>query len=63
MFQIPCTEADGFIHERNATDSFWSMSSEFDWVCQKSELGANVMVARSIGIIISALIFMQLSDK
>ncbi len=39
------------------------MSAEFDWVCDKSEFGANVLVARSVGVILSALIFMQLSDK
>jgi hypothetical protein len=41
---VSCREADGFVHERNASDAFWSLASEFDWVCDKSELGANVLV-------------------
>ena len=40
-----------------------SLSAEYDWVCDKADYGANVLTARSAGVVISMLIFMQLSDK
>ena len=43
-------------------DAFWSLSSEYDWVCDKNEVGSEVLVAVQVGIILTALIFMQLSD-
>ena len=43
-------------------DAFWSLSSEYDWVCDKNEMGSEVLVAVQVGIIVTALIFMQLSD-
>ena len=43
-------------------DAFWSLSSEYDWVCDKNEVGSEVLVAVQVGIIVTALIFMQLSD-
>ena len=43
-------------------DAFWSLSSEYDWVCDKNEVGSEVLVAVQAGIILTALIFMQLSD-
>ena len=33
-----------------------------DWVCDKNEVGSEVLVAVQVGIIVTALIFMQLSD-
>ena len=44
-------------------DAFWSLASEYDWVCDSAELGSTVMTAQNVGIILSALIFMQLSDS
>jgi len=40
-----------------------SLSAEYNWVCDKADYGANVLTARSAGVVISMLIFMQLSDK
>ncbi len=40
-----------------------SLSAEYNWVCDKADYGANVLSARSAGVVISMLIFMQLSDK
>jgi hypothetical protein len=58
--EVPCSS---YVHDMSGSDSFWSLSSEYDWVCDKAEYGSNVLMAQNVGIIISTLIFMQLSDK
>ena len=51
-----------YVHDMSRDDSFWSLSSEYDWVCDKAEYGSTILVAQNIGIIVSMVIFMQLSD-
>ena len=38
------------------------MAAEYHWVCEKAKYGSDVLVAQSIGIILSNVVFMQLSD-
>jgi len=57
--EISCTN---YVHDMKSDDAFWSLSSEYDWVCDKNEVGSEVLVAVQVGIIVTALIFMQLSD-
>jgi hypothetical protein len=45
------------------SDSFWSLSAENGWVCDKAEYGSNILMAQSIGIIINTLLFLQPSDS
>ena len=54
---------NGYVYDMDASDAFWSLASEYDWVCEKSELGSSVLVAQSIGVIVSTVVFMQLSDR
>ena len=58
--EMACT---GYVHDTTSDDAFWSLPSEYDWVCDKKELGPKVLVAQNVGIIVTALIFMQLSDS
>lgn len=57
--EVACSK---YVHDMSSADAFWSLASEYDWVCDKNGYGSNVLVAQNIGIIITALIFMQLSD-
>ena len=58
--QIPCP--NGYIYEDYDPDAFHSLSAENDWVCDKEEYGANLLLAQAIGIIVNGIIFMQISD-
>ena len=58
--EISCPE---FVYDMSRDDSFYSLATEYDWVCDQADLGSTVMTAQNVGIIISALIFMQLSDS
>ena len=55
----PCSN---YHYEQDKSKSFYSLSSEYNWVCDKAEFGSNVLVAQNIGIILTNLIMMQLSD-
>ena len=57
------TSCTNYVHDMQSDDAFWSLPSEYDWVCGKTELGSKVLVAQNVGIIVTALIFMQLSDS
>ncbi len=61
--EVKCVDHHGYIFDMSADDAFWSLASEYEWVCEKSEYGSSILVAQSIGIIVSTVIFMQLSDR
>ena len=58
--EISCTN---YVHDMKSDDAFWSLPSEYDWVCGRKEFASKVLVAQNVGIIVTALIFMQLSDR
>lgn len=57
--EVDCSK---YIHDMTADDAFWSLAAEYDWVCDKAEYSSTVLAAQNVGIIVSTLIFMQLSD-
>ena len=57
--QVACSK---YVHDMTADDAFWSLASEYDWVCDKGHKGSTVLAAQNVGIIVTTLIFMQLSD-
>ena len=61
--QSSCIESNlTYIYDETRDDSFKSLASEYHWVCENAKYGKNVLVAQSIGIILSNIVFMQLSD-
>ena len=58
--EIKCSK---YVYDMTTDDAFWSLACEYDWVCDSAEMGSTVMTAQNVGIILSALIFMQLSDS
>ena len=61
--QDPEIKCSSYVYDMTTDDAFWSLASEYDWVCDSADLGSTVMTAQNVGIILSALIFMQLSDS
>ena len=55
-------DCPNYVHDMTQSDSFWSLASEYDWICDQNAKGSNVLAAQNIGIILTAVIFMQLSD-
>ena len=51
-----------YIYDETRDDAFKSLAAEYHWVCEKAKYGSDVLVAQSIGIILSNIVFMQLSD-
>ena len=61
--KVSCKDAYGYIQQRNYSGGFWSMKSEFVWLCDDSHLAANMYAAQTAGFIFWTLVTMQIIDK
>ena len=59
---VQCTDAFGYRQQRNYSE-FWSLKSEKQWLCDDSDLAANVYSAKMAGQVVWMIILMQMIDK
>ena len=52
----------GYLFDADIDDPFWSWTSENEWVCDQASFGPNILMAQSVGIVISTFIWLQPSD-
>ena len=58
--KVSCS--NGYVFDEQASDAFLSLSMENGWLCDKGELGSNLLMAQQVGFILNSILFMHLSD-